>query len=65
MKKVLWALMIPLAHWVHLGRVLGPKILELLYEEANEICCLENGDPSLQELSYLMKLPLKSLFGRL
>jgi hypothetical protein len=60
-KKVLRALGIPSAHWVHLGRVMGPKILELLDEEADEIRRLGNWDPFLQELSYSTKLPLKPI----
>jgi hypothetical protein len=61
MKKVLRALGIPSAHWVHLGRVLGPKILELLDTESEEIRRLGNWDPFLQELSYSTKLPLKPI----
>jgi hypothetical protein len=50
-------------HWVHLGRVFGPKILEVLDKESEKIHRLGNWDPFLQELSYSMKLPpLKSIW---
>jgi hypothetical protein len=58
-KKVLMALGILSVHWVHLGSVFGPNLLKLLDEEAQEICCLGNWDPFLQELSYSTKLALK------
>jgi hypothetical protein len=57
-KKVLKALMIPSSHFVHLGRTLGPKILELLEEESEAIRQLGNWDPKIQETSYSTKLPL-------
>jgi hypothetical protein len=46
---------VPSAYWAHLGRVLGPKILELLEEEADVICPLGNWDHFLQELSYILQ----------
>jgi hypothetical protein len=57
-KRVLGELGIPSCHWVHLGRTIGPKILELLEEEAEAIRVLGNWDPKIQETSYSTKLPL-------
>jgi hypothetical protein len=41
-KATLRGLNIPSNHWVHLGHTLGPKILELLEEESEDIRHLGN-----------------------
>lgn len=61
MKQVLQHLLIPSNHWVHLGRVMGPKILEFLEAEAEEIRQLGNWDPKQQELCYSTKLPMRAI----
>jgi hypothetical protein len=58
-KEVLGKLGIASHHWVHLGRTLGPKILEVLEVEAETIRQLGNWDPKIQETSYSTKLPMK------
>jgi hypothetical protein len=60
-KLTLRGLDIPSNHWVHLGRTLGPKILELLEEESDDIRRLGNWNPSIQESSYSIKLPLSPM----
>jgi hypothetical protein len=60
-KATLKSLNIPSNHWVHLGRTLGPKILELLEEESDDIRRLGNWNPSIQESSYSIKLPLRPM----
>lgn len=60
-KQVLQKLSIASNHWVHLGRTLGPKILEFLEVEAEEIRRLGNWDPKIQEKSYSTKLPMKAI----
>jgi hypothetical protein len=60
-KSTLRGLSIPSNHWVHIGRVLGPKILELLEEESDDIRRLGNWNPSIQESSYSIKLPLRPM----
>ena len=60
-KATLGGLNIPSNHWVHLGRTLGPKILELLEEESDDIRRLGNWNPSIQESSYSIKLPLRPM----
>jgi hypothetical protein len=60
-KTTLRGLSIPSNHWVHLGRTLGPKILELLEEESDDIRRLGNWNPSIQESSYSIKLPLRPM----
>ena len=61
MKAVLEHLKIPSSHWVHLGRVVGPKILEMQEEDAEEIRRLGNWNPTIQETSYSNKLPLQPM----
>jgi hypothetical protein len=58
-KEILGKLGIASNHWVHLGRTLGPKILEVLELEAEIIRQLGNWDPKTQETSYSTKLPMK------
>jgi len=60
-KSVLGKLGISSRHWVHLGRTLGPKLLELLEVEAEEIRLLGNWDPKTQETTYSTKLPMKAV----
>lgn len=60
-KEVLTKLSIASNHWVHLGRTLGPKILEFLQVEGEEIRRLGNWDPKIQEKSYSTKLPMKAI----
>ena len=57
-KSVLETLGIRSNHWVHLGRVTGPKILEMVEVNADEIRRLGNWDPTIQEKFYSTKLPL-------
>jgi hypothetical protein len=52
---------IPLNHWVHVGYTLGPNILKLLEEESEDIRCLGNWNPSIQESSYSTRLPLSPM----
>jgi hypothetical protein len=60
-KQVLGKLGLASSHWVHLGRTLGPKLLELLELEADIIRSLGNWDPKIQETSYSTKLPMKAV----
>jgi hypothetical protein len=60
-KKVCLRLMIASKHWLHLGRHLGAKILEFVEEVAEEIRCLGNWDPKIQETSYSTKLPWRPM----
>jgi hypothetical protein len=50
-------------HTTHLGRVLGPKVLEMLEFDSEEIRTLGNWDPKIQETTYSTKVPLKALRG--
>ena len=49
------------SHWVHLGRVTGPKKLELEEISPDEIRILGNWDPKIQEKSYSTKLPMRPM----
>ena len=60
-KTVLEALGIKSSHWVHLGRVTGPKILEMQEMRPDEIRRLGNWDPYIQEKHYSAKLPMKPM----
>jgi hypothetical protein len=60
-KSVLGQLCIASNHWLHLGRGIGPKILEMLECEREEIRTLGNWDPKIQEVSYSTKLPMKAI----
>jgi hypothetical protein len=60
-KDVLGKLGLASHHWAHIGRVLGPKILEFLEMERDEIRVLGNWDPKIQECSYSTKLPMKAI----
>ena len=60
-ESVLRYLRIPSCHWVHIGRVVGPKILEFLEEHAEEIRRLGNWNPSIQETAYSTKIPMKPM----
>jgi hypothetical protein len=62
-KSVLGELGIASNHWVHLGRVTGPKILEMLEVEAEDIRILGNWNPTIQEQCYSTKLPMKPIRG--
>lgn len=46
------------SHLVHIGRVMGSKILEFLEIEGEEIRRLGNWNPSIQEKYYSTKLPM-------
>jgi hypothetical protein len=61
MKSVLQKLGIPSSHWLHIGRVLGPKFLEQLELEADEIRRLGNWACTIQELCYSGKLPMRAI----
>ena len=58
MKDLLAKLGIPSNHWVHLGRVVGPRILEMLEVESEDIRKLGNWDPTIQETCYSTHIPL-------
>jgi hypothetical protein len=60
-KSVLGELGIASSHWVHLGRVTGPKILEMLEHEADEIRTLGNWNPTMQEKCYSTKMPMRPI----
>jgi hypothetical protein len=60
-KVILFALAIVAYHLVHLGRNLGPKILEMLKEESDCIHQLGNWNPPMQDSSYSTKLPMKPI----
>jgi hypothetical protein len=61
MKSVLEKLKIPSSHWLHIGRVLGPKFLEQLELEADEIRRLGNWAQTVQELCYSGKIPMRAI----
>ena len=50
-------------HKTHLGRVLGPKVLEMQEFNQEEIRILGNWDPKVQETTYSTKLPMKAIRG--
>jgi hypothetical protein len=60
-KLILITLGIVALHLVHLGRNLGPKILEMLEEESGWIRQLGNWNPSMQDSSYSTKLPMRPI----
>ena len=60
-KAVLGKLGLSSNHWLHLGRTIGPKILEFLQVEQEHIRQLGNWDPSTQEACYSTKLPMKAV----
>ena len=49
---------LPISKIKHLGRGLGPKILETLENEQEGIRQLGNWNPSIQDVSYSTKLPM-------
>ena len=57
-KKVFQELGLVSSHLVHIGRVMGSKILEFLEVEGDEIRRLGNWNPSIQEACYSTKLPM-------
>jgi Centromere DNA-binding protein complex CBF3 subunit, domain 2 len=61
MKKVFKVLGLPTKHTAHLGRILGPKKLEMLESDQNDIRVLGNWDPKTQESTYSTKLPMKTM----
>jgi hypothetical protein len=60
-KAVLLGLGIAAIHLVHLGRNLGPKLLEMLEEESDAIRQLGNWNPSMQDSCYSTKLPMRPI----
>lgn len=60
-KKVFRILGLPTKHTAHLGRILGPKKLEMLEMSQDEIRLLGNWDPKTQETTYSAKLPMRIL----
>lgn len=60
-KVVLGHLGIPSNHWLHLGRQIGPKLLEFLEELNEDIRMLGNWDPKIQETNYSTKLPWRPM----
>ena len=61
-KEVLGALHIPCSHVVHLGHILGAKILKLKEEESSKIRRLGNWNPTQQEACYSTKHPMKPIW---
>ena len=61
MGRVAKALCCSSSHTSHLGRILGPKKLELLELDSEEIRTLGNWDPKQQETAYSTKVPMKVL----
>jgi hypothetical protein len=60
-KQVLLSMGIAALHLVHLGRNLGPKLLEMLEEESDAIRQLGNWNPSMQDSCYSTKLPMRPI----
>ena len=60
-KTVLKMLNIASNHWVHLGRGLGSKILELTETDREEIRVLGNWDPKMQDTVYSGKMPMPAI----
>ena len=60
-KLILQDLGIKSSHWVHLGRVTGPKKLEMEEVSPEDIRILGNWDPKIQERSYSTKLPMRPM----
>ena len=56
--EVFTSLKLVSSHLVHIGRVMGSKILEFLEIEGEEIRRLGNWNPSIQETCYSTKLPM-------
>ena len=63
MAEVAASLNISSMHTTHLGRVLGPKVLEMLEFDQDEIRILGNWNPKTQESTYSAKVPMKALRG--
>jgi Centromere DNA-binding protein complex CBF3 subunit, domain 2 len=63
MAAVAAGLNISCMHTTHLGRVLGPKVLEMLEFDQDEIRILGNWNPKTQESTYSAKVPMKALRG--
>lgn len=61
LKKVLGKLGPTSNHWLHLGRTLGPKSLELVELEQDTIRQLGDWDPQTQEATCSTKLPMKAV----
>lgn len=57
-KKVFQGLGLVSSHLVHIGRVMGSKLLEFMEVEGEEIRRLGNWNPSIQEACYSTKLPM-------
>ena len=57
-KKVFRGLGLVSSHLVHIGRVMGSKLLEFMEVEGEEIRRLGNWNPSIQEACYSKKLPM-------
>ena len=60
-KQVLQELGIKSNHWVHLGRITGPKKLEMEEISPEDIRILGNWDPKIQEKSYSTRLPMRPM----
>jgi Centromere DNA-binding protein complex CBF3 subunit, domain 2 len=59
MKKVFQIMGLPTKHTGHLGRILGPKKLEMLESDSNDIRVMGNWDP--RTSTYSTKLPMKTI----
>jgi hypothetical protein len=59
--KVLQRLGLPMNKLLHLGRNIGSKILELLEEEQDCIRQMGNWNPSMFDVNYSTKLPIKPM----
>jgi hypothetical protein len=60
-KNISKTLQLPVHHFTHLGRELGPTMLEFAEMDPEDIRRLGNWDPSTQEAAYSAKLPLKPM----
>jgi hypothetical protein len=60
-KTVLRELRLPSSHYVHLGRKIGPKELEMLQAEASQIDQLGNWSTNVRDQRYSAKLPVEAI----
>jgi hypothetical protein len=60
-RKICRELELPTTHFLHIGRVVGPTVLELEEIRGDDIRQLGNWDLCVQETTYSAKLPLKAI----
>jgi hypothetical protein len=61
LKKVLLKLELPTDKLLHLGRKIGPKMLELMEAETEDIRRMGNWNPSIFDCSYSSKIPITAI----